>query len=98
MNNRDEKPKSMAEAISGFMKASGMDKEYQIKTILGKWEELMGKPIALRTESLHIKSNTLFIELNSSVMRDELFQHKKRIIEIINKEAGFNLINDIYFK
>tara|TARA_B100000809_G_C14961302_1_gene467492 strand:+ start:233 stop:526 length:294 start_codon:yes stop_codon:yes gene_type:complete len=89
---------SMKDAVSGFLKAQGLDDEYKEKEILGKWEELVGKPIALRTEDLIIKNKTLHIKLNSSVMRDELFQRKGQIIEIINIEAGFELIKEVFLK
>ncbi|MGV6861791.1 MAG: DUF721 domain-containing protein [Putridiphycobacter sp.] len=90
--------KSMKDAINSFMKASGLEEEYKIKTILGKWEQLVGKPIALRTEELYIQNRTLFITLNSAVMRDELKHQTSKIIEIINKEAGFVIVERVFLK
>ncbi len=88
----------MKDAVDGYLKAQGLEDEYREKVVLGKWEELVGKPIALRTESLKIHNKALHIKLNSSVMRDELFQRKGQLIEIVNKEAGFQMINDIFLK
>jgi predicted nucleic acid-binding Zn ribbon protein len=98
MRKKERESISMKDAVSGFLKAQGLDDEYKEKEILGKWEELVGKPIALRTEDLKIKNKTLHITLNSSVMRDELFQRKRQIIEIINTEAGFELIKEVFLK
>jgi predicted nucleic acid-binding Zn ribbon protein len=88
--------KQMKDAINDFLKASGLDEEYRVKTILGKWEQLVGKPIAQRTEKLYIQNKVLFIAMNSSVMREELQHQKSRIIEIINKEANTQLITDVF--
>lgn len=88
--------KSMKDAVKDFLKASGLEDEYKLKTILGKWEQLVGKPIALRTEKLYIQNKVLFIKMNSSVMRDELKHQKSKIISIINQEAGYHLIDDVY--
>lgn len=100
MKYRPEKDKreakSMKDAVKDFLKASGLEDEYKLKTILGKWEQLVGKPIALRTEKLYIQNKVLFIKMNSSVMREELKHQKSKIISIINQEAGYHLIDDVY--
>jgi hypothetical protein len=48
-------------------------------------------------ERIHIKHNTLYLKIDSSVMREELLNGKQIIIERVNKEAGCQLINDIWF-
>ena len=98
MRKKERESISMKDAVSGFLKAQGLDDEYKQKEVLGKWDQLVGAPIAMRTESLAIKNKTLHIVLNSSVMRDELFQRKSQIIEIINAEAGFELIREVFLK
>lgn len=98
MRKKDRESISMKDAVNVFLKAQGLDDEYKEKEILGKWEELVGKPIAMRTEKLMIKNKVLHIALNSSVMRDELFQRKSQIVDIVNKEAGFELITEVFLK
>jgi len=89
---------SMKDAIDSFLKASGLEEKYIEQQVILKWEELVGKPIALRTDSIQIQNKTLILKMNSSVMRDELFHQKSKIIEIINQEAGFEIVNDIFLK
>jgi predicted nucleic acid-binding Zn ribbon protein len=98
MAKKDRESVSMKDAVKVFLKAQGLESEYKEKEVIGRWEELVGKPIALRTEKLIIKNSILYLKMNSSVMRDELFQRKSHIIEIINKEAGFVMIKDVYLK
>ena len=96
-NRRNERHAiSMKDAVKGYLKAQGLEDEYKVKVVLGKWEELVGKPIALRTESLKVLNSILYIKLNSSVMRDELSHRKNQIISIINKEAGYTLIKEVF--
>lgn len=73
------------------------DKMYEM-SILAKWEELMGKEVALRTESKEIKEKTLYLKMNSSVMRDELFQSRSVIIKRINEAAGFEMIDTVFIQ
>lgn len=98
MRKKERESISMKDAVNKYLKAQGLDDEYREKEILGKWEELVGKPIALRTESLKIHNQVLHIELNSAVMRDELFQRKSQIVKIINDEAGFELVKEVFLK
>ena len=98
MRRKERESISMKDAVNKYLKAQGLEDEYREKEVLGKWESLVGKPIALRTESLKIKNQILHIELNSAVMRDELFQRKGQLVEIINKAAGFEMIKDVFLK
>lgn len=90
--------KTMKEAIDSFLKVNGLDSVYKEKQVLAKWEALVGKPIALRTDYVTVKEKTLYIEMNSSVMRDELFNRKSQLIDIINKEAGYEMVNSVFLK
>ncbi|MFK8037584.1 MAG: DUF721 domain-containing protein [Crocinitomicaceae bacterium] len=90
--------KSMKEAIDSYLKVNGLDSVYKEKQILSRWEELMGKPIALRTDYVTIKERTLYIEMSSSVMRDELFNRKTQLISIINDAAGYEMVNAVFLK
>lgn len=95
---KERETKSMKDAIDSYLRANGLDTLYREKMVLAKWEELMGKPIALRTDYVTIKEKTLYIEMNSSVMRDELFKRKSKLIDIINAEAGFEMVNAVFLK
>ena len=98
MRKKERQSISMKDAITGYLKAQGLEDEYKEKEVLGKWEELVGKPISMRTDKLFIKDKVLHIYLNSAVMRDELFQRKTQIIDIVNSEAGFKMITDVFLK
>ena len=97
-NKKDREPQSMKQAIDSFLKVNGLDSVYKEKQVLAKWEEIVGKPVALRTDYVTIKERTLYLEMNSAVMRDELFKHKSKLIELINKEAGFEMVNAVFLK
>ena len=58
----------------------------------------MGKVIAKRTKSVYIKDKTLFVFLNSSVLRNELMMMRQEIIDTLNKRVGENVIDDIRLK
>lgn len=73
------------------------DKMHETR-VLSQWEALMGEAVSKRTKGLFIRERILFVELNSSVMRDELQQAKTEIVTKINELAGKELIEDIFLK
>ena len=76
----------------------GIDDKMHEMSVLAKWEELMGTDVALRTESKEIKEKTLYLKINSSVMRDELFQSRSVIIKRVNETAGFEMIDTVFIQ
>jgi predicted nucleic acid-binding Zn ribbon protein len=59
------------------------------------WEEVMGKAIAKHTTQIRIDKKTIFISLNSSVLRQELSFSKENIINLLNEKLGENLIETV---
>lgn len=89
---------SMKIAMEKYLEAMGMDRQVLEHSVLSKWEEIMGSAVAARTDSKEIKDQTLYLKINSSVMRDELFQMRSVIIKRLNEKAGFEMVKEIFFQ
>lgn len=87
----------LGDVVNQLMKAYQLDGKWKEQEVLAKWEEMMGKAVALRTKKLYIRDRILYIQLDSSVMRDELADGKRVIIQRVNETANSNLIDDIWF-
>ena len=86
----------MKEAMQNYLEALGIDKKMHEAAVLSKWGEIMGEAVDKRTEKKYIKEGILYLEMNSSVMRDELMQKRSEIVKKINEISGFEIIEDIY--
>jgi predicted nucleic acid-binding Zn ribbon protein len=86
----------MKDAMQSYLKALGIDQKVHEGSVLAKWGEIMGEAVEKRTEKKYIKERVLHIHVNSSVIRDELFQKRTEIIEKINSISGYDIIDDIY--
>lgn len=94
MSDDAKKVKSiLGDFISKNALSSGLDSA-RIQEI---WDESMGENIKAYTKSVALKQDTLIVKLNSSVLRVELSYGKDKIIEMINKALGKDLIHDIRF-
>lgn len=87
----------MKEVIDKLFRAYQLTGKMTELEVLGNWEEMMGKAVSNRTTSLKVKNKVLYLSLDSSVMRDELLHGKQIIIERVNQQAGFRMIEDIWF-
>lgn len=81
-----------------YLKSVGLDRKMLETGVLARWEELMGTAVAERTESKEIREEVLYLKINSSVMRNELFQMRSVIIKRLNEAAGFEMIRDVFFQ
>jgi hypothetical protein len=91
----EEKP--LGQLVKGIMKAYGLEEKMKYYDLIAAWPELMGSAVAQRTKDIKIQNNTLYLTIDSSVMRDELFHGKQIIIARCNAHVGEELIRDIWF-
>ncbi len=87
----------LKEVIDRWLKAYGLDGKMKELDVINAWPELMGTAVAHRTKEIKIRNKTLYLTMESSVMREELANGKSIIIQRINEKAGFEIINDIWF-
>ncbi|MDX1652856.1 MAG: DUF721 domain-containing protein [Brumimicrobium sp.] len=94
---RSSQNQDIGSVIDKMLKAYGLDGKMKEMDVINSWEEMMGKAVANRTEKIFIQNKILHLQINSSVMRDELLFGKQVIIERVNQKAGFQLITDVWF-
>jgi hypothetical protein len=62
------------------------------------WEQTMGSNVNSYTKEVNLKNKTLYISLSSSVLRQELSYGKQKIVDLINKELGNEIITKIVLR
>ena len=87
----------LKEVIDRWLKAYKLDGKMKEIEVVNAWPELMGTAVAHRTKEISIRNKTLYLKMESSVMRDELAHGKSIIIQRVNDYAGSEIINDIWF-
>lgn len=70
------------------------DRMHEMRAIQA-WEKVVGEVVARHTERLYIRNRTLFVKVNSSVVRNELLYARKKILVSLNKAAGEVVIDEI---
>ena len=95
---RRSKTITLAEAINDYVNEMGFDEKLAETSLIGSWEEIVGKAISTRTSKIYIKDHVLYVHLNSSVVRNELHMLKDSLKNKLNEKAGKPLIKDIVLR
>ena len=62
------------------------------------WKNLMGNGVNSYTSNVVLKGSTLFVELTSSVLREELSYGKSKIVAMINEELRRDVVKDVVLR
>ena len=62
------------------------------------WKSLMGNGVNSYTKSVMLKGKTLYVELTSSVLRQELSYGKDKIIKMINEELRRDVVKEVVLR
>jgi predicted nucleic acid-binding Zn ribbon protein len=76
------------EVIQELLRELNIDRKLKEVGIVGEWESLMGKTVAVRTSRIYIRNRILYVNVTSSVLRSELLMMRNDIIKKLNERAG----------
>lgn len=95
MTNKQGDFKKMSEILNDIVSQKhiriGIDK---IK-IQEAWKTVMGKHIEKYTSNVSYRKGVLSVKLKSSVLKEELFFEKEKVIKLLNKNLGKSYIQEI---
>jgi len=62
------------------------------------WASLMGNGVNNYTREVMLKNGTLYVELTSAVLREELSYGKEKIIKMINEHLGRDVVTNLVLR
>lgn len=89
---------SLGDALRMYVREMKLERKLKEVDIVGSWEELLGKTIARYTQNIFISKGVLYVEISSSVVKNELLMMREEIRAKLNEQAGEKLITKIVFK
>ncbi|MCU0338613.1 MAG: DUF721 domain-containing protein [Spirosomaceae bacterium] len=88
---------TVGDAIGQLLDRYQLRTQFDESSVKVFWEKLVGPQIASRTSHLYVKDKVLFLQLDSAPLTNELVIAKRKLIESLNREFGYELITDIVF-
>jgi hypothetical protein len=88
---------TLKDAIDEMLKAYKLRNKFNETYLVTFWEQLMGRGIASRTGKLYVSDKKLYIQITSPPLKQELVMAKSKVIELINREMGETVVEDVIF-
>lgn len=89
---------NISDLLSEFKKQPNFNQKLLESQIIASWGETLGTAIANSTSNLSISNRTLFVRIDSAIIRNELFMIRSQIANALNKKVGVKVIDDIIFR
>lgn len=86
---------TIKEAVEKMLEVYRLRRKYDETALIAAWPELMGQAIANRTKQLYIRDKKLFVNVESSVIKNELVLMRSQIIGRMNERAGRVVIEEL---
>ena len=92
MSKRQKDQQKIDDLLKSFVKENKLEKGLDQVNVEAAWRDLMGNGVNNYTNSVKLHKDTLYVELSSSVLREELSYGKDKLIKILNDGIKKELI------
>lgn len=89
---------TLKDVIEKLIKAYKWDDSLDAVRLINSWDKIVGNIMASHTTRLNVKNRKLYVSVDSSVIRNELMMSRSKIVESINVEMGFKMIDDLVLR
>lgn len=99
MAKRNAENSTLGDVLKDFIASNRkLDKGLNKVSAQDAWHNVMGEAISKYTTQVVLERDTLFVQLSSSVLREELSYGKEKIIKLLNEELGKELISKLILR
>jgi hypothetical protein len=98
MAKRQGDHKPISNVLSDFIKSNRLQEGLDKISVNDAWKKVMGKAIMNYTTAVQLDGDTLYVQLSSSVLREELSYGREKIIKMINEELGKDLVEKLVLR
>ncbi|MBI9062134.1 MAG: DUF721 domain-containing protein [Marinilabiliaceae bacterium] len=95
---RKKDTQAIGDVVKELLKKQRLNRGLLENRAVHYWSKVLGDSVAKATRRIFIKNGVLFVELTSSVLRNELMMWKDKIIINLNIALGENIVKDIVFR
>ena len=95
---RRTKSEAVGDLIRQFLRQQSLEAPLNEYRLIQGWEHVMGPIIARYTKDIVIRNQTLYVQLTSPVIRQELHMQRRELTARLNAYVGAQVIVDIVFR
>lgn len=98
MAKRLSNQSSIGDILKEIIQVNHLEKGLNQISVADAWKNLMGNGVNNYTTAVILKGSTLYVQLTSAVLREELSYGKDKIIKMINEELGSEIVKDVVLR
>lgn len=89
--------KLIGELLSDSLRELGVEKKLDETRAIQAWNTLFGDTIKKYVNKIYVKNEILYLEVTSSLLKQNLLFQKDLFVAKINQSVGVSILKDIYF-
>lgn len=98
MARRLSNESTIGDVLSEIIQVNKLQGGIDEVSVKDAWKTLMGNGVNTYTKNVALKGSTLYVELTSSVLRQELQYGKDKIIKMINEELQREVLKEVVLR
>ncbi len=98
MAKRTSNESSIADVLKEIIEKNKLQPGIDEVVVKDAWKSLMGNGVNSYTRNVILKNGTLYVELTSAVLREELTYGKEKIIALINEELRRDVVKNVILR
>lgn len=98
MEPKRDTSKKLSTILEEVLRENNMNRQLLEHKASSLWSMVLGPTVNHVTRDVYVHNGVMFVELTSSVVRQELTMIKNRIMKRINEAVGSDVLTDIVFR
>jgi hypothetical protein len=98
MSKRQNDHLPISTILKEFVEANHLQTGLDKVNVQDAWAQMMGNGVNNYTTSVQLENDTLYVQLSSSVLREELSYGKEKIIAMLNESIGKEIIKKLILR
>lgn len=98
MAKRNKDQLSISELLKEFVETNKLQTGLDKVNVQDAWAQMMGNGVNNYTTAVQLERDTLYVQLSSSVLREELSYGKEKIIKMLNEFLGKEVITKLVLR
>lgn len=98
MTKRISNESPIGDILKEIIKTNKLESGLDELSVTDAWKSLMGNGVNNYTRNIALRHGTLYVELTSAVLREELSYGKDKIVKMINEELGKEIVKNVVLR
>ncbi|HUH26680.1 MULTISPECIES: DUF721 domain-containing protein [Gelidibacter] len=98
MARRNKDNLSISDLLKEFVDTNRLQPGLDKVNVKDAWAQMMGNGVNNYTTAIQLERDTLYVQLSSSVLREELSYGNQKIIKMLNEALGKEVIKKLVLR